>query len=205
MNNAFLSFFQLIRGLLLVLGITAIFAGNATANESLPSCIRTTIIIDSTLDSAKSKSGDVFTFKTTEPLVINTTPLPSGTTGYGVVANASHAERGGRPGYLALETRFLWLSPTIHIPVIIDRTNDDSSTAMGGTANAPAVLGLIPIVGYAVGGYDAVHHGKDATISQGTKVAVIMGDDALVGMCSLSQKPVSTPKSSMTPSPSPAL
>ena len=42
---------------------------------------------------------------------------------------------------------------------------------------------MIPIVGYAVGGYDSLHHGKDATIPRGTRVGVFIGDDAALGTC----------------------
>ena len=61
---------------------------------------------------------------------------------------------------------------------------------------------MIPIVGYAVGGYDAMHHGKDATIARGTRVGVFVGDDAALGTC---RQPAAgeTPPPPPTPAPSP--
>jgi hypothetical protein len=150
----------------------------------------------------------VFKFVLVEPRTApDGTVVPSGTLGYGVVANASHAERGGRAGYLALETRFLLLDNGKHVPTIIDRANDQASTAIGATANAPGLLGLIPIVGYAVGGYDSLHHGKDATIQRGTRVGVFIGDDAALGVCrplAAGESPPPAPASSAAPASSPA-
>ena len=94
-------------------GITVLTAvgiapsGAQTPADTRPPCRHVLVAMEDTVDSAKSKAGDVFQFRlvdaTTAP---DGTALPIGTLGYGVVANASHAERGGRGGYLALETRF---------------------------------------------------------------------------------------------------
>ncbi len=171
-------------------GITVLAAagiapsGAQTQGDARPPCRHALVAMEDNVDSAKSKAGDVFQFRlvdaTTAP---DGTALPVGTLGYGVVANAAHAERGGRGGYLALETRFFLAPDGHHVPAIIDRFNDNASSALGATANAPGLLGMIPIVGYAVGGYDAMHHGKDATIARGTRVGVFIGDDAALGTC----------------------
>ncbi len=100
-----------------------------------------------------------------------------------MVAIASHAGRGGQGGYLVLETRFLAPENGPHVPVVIDRGTDAAAVALGGSANAPGLLGMIPLVGYAVGGYDSLHHGKDATIPKGTRIPVLIGDGALLGTC----------------------
>jgi hypothetical protein len=175
-------------------------------SDARPPCRHVLVAMEDNVDSSKSKAGDVFQFRlvdaTTAP---DGTALPVGTLGYGVVANAAHAERGGRGGYLALETRFFLAPDGHHIPAIIDRFNDNASSALGATANAPGLLGMIPIVGYAVGGYDAMHHGKDATIPRGTRVGVFVGDDAALGTC---RQPAAgetpPPPPSPTPAPSPA-
>ncbi|GEM_PF-1175547 len=147
-------------------------------------CTRAFVAMEDTIDSANAKSGDVFRFRIVDPAAApDGTALPAGTLGYGVVANASHAERGGRAGYLALETRFFVAGDGKHVAAIIDRANDQASVAIGATANAPGLLGLIPVVGYAVGGYDSLHHGKDATIPRGTRVGIFIGDDAALGTC----------------------
>jgi hypothetical protein len=149
-----------------------------------PPCVHALVAMDDSIDSSRSKSGDVFKFVLVDSATApDGTAVPAGTVGYGVVANAAHAERGGRAGYLALETRFFVLDNGKHVPAIIDRANDQASTAVGATANAPGLLGLIPIVGYAVGGYDSLHHGKDATIPRGTRVGIFIGDDAALGTC----------------------
>lgn len=152
--------------------------------DTRPPCVHALVAMDDSVDSARSKPGEVFRFRLVDAAVApDGTAIPAGSLGYGVVANSAHAERGGRPGYLALETRFFVLADGKHVPAIIDRANDQASTAVGATANAPGVLGLIPIVGYAVGGYDAMHHGRDATIPRGTRVGIFIGDEAALGAC----------------------
>jgi hypothetical protein len=159
-------------------------SGAQTQADARPPCRHALVAMEETVDSAHAKSGDVFRFQLVDAVTApDGTALPPGTTGYGVVANSAHAERGGRAGYLALETRFFVLGDGRHVPAIIDRFTDVASSAVGATANAPGLLGLIPIVGYAVGGYDSLHHGKDATIPRGTRVGVFVGDDAALGAC----------------------
>jgi hypothetical protein len=172
--------------------------------DTRPPCKPVLVAMEDTVDSSRSKSGEVFRFRLVDPAVTpDGTVVPAGTLGYGVVANSAHADRGGRPGYLALETRFFVLDNGRHVAAIIDRANDQASTAVGATANAPSVLGLIPIVGYAVGGYDAMHHGRDATIPRGTRVAVFVGDDAALGTCR-PLNPGESPPPRTTPAPAPA-
>ena len=181
-------------------------AGAQTPPDPRPPCVRSLVALEDTIDSARAKNGEVFKFRladaTTAP---DGTALPAGTLGYGVVANVQHAERGGRPGYLALETRFFVLAEGKHVSAIVDRATDEASTAIGSTANAPYVLGLIPIVGYAVGGYDAMHHGKDATIQRGTRVGIFIGDDAALGLCRpLAPNEVAPPRPVAAPATAPA-
>jgi hypothetical protein len=194
-----------------VLAVCAIApTGAQTPADTRPPCRRALVAVEDNIDSARAKSGDVFRFQLAEAVTAaDGTALPPGTPGYGVVANASHAERGGRAGYLALETRFFVLGDGRHVPAIIDRFTDVASSAVGASANAPGLLGLIPIVGYAVGGYDSLHHGKDATIPRGTRVGVFIGDDAALGSCRQpaageSAPPVPSPVPSPAPSPLPA-
>jgi hypothetical protein len=175
-------------GVLVAASLLAAFAAPARAQQAPPdtrtACVRTLVALEDTLDSARAKGGDAFKFRLVEAArASDGTAVPAGTLGYGVVSNVQHAERGGRPGYLALEARFFVLGDGKHVTTIIDWATDQGSTAVGSTANAPYVLGLIPLVGYAVGGYDAMHHGKDATIPRGTRVAVFIGDDAALGTC----------------------
>lgn len=181
-----------------------------TAPDARPPCVRALVAVDENVDSAHAKPGDVFKFVIAQDAVApDGTALPTGTPGYGVVANATHAGKGGQPGYLALETRFFVAPNGKHVAAIIDRANDSVASAVGATANAPGALGWIPFVGYAVGGYDALHHGRDATIARGTRVAVLLGDDAALGTCrplaaGESPPPMPTVAPSATPTPSPA-
>src|ERR1700681_4302767 len=146
-------------------------SGAQTQADARPPCRHALVAMEETVDSAHAKSGDVFRFQLVDAVTApDGTALPPGTTGYGVVANSAHAERGGRAGYLALETRFFVLGDGRHVPAIIDRFTDVASSAVGATANA-------------VGGYDSLHHGKDATIPRGTRVGVFVGDDAALGAC----------------------
>jgi hypothetical protein len=169
-----------------------------TSGDNRPPCVHGLIAVQETIDSSTAHAGDVFHYAIVDGVTApDHTPIPAGTTGFGIVANSAHAERGGRGGYLALETRFLVLPDGKHVQVIIDRFDDELSTAAGSSANAPGVLGLIPIVGYAVGGYDSLHHGKDATIPRGTKIGIFLGDDAALGICR-------GPHPNESPSPEPA-
>jgi len=173
----------------------------APQGDARPPCRYAQVAMYDTVDSARAKAGDVFTFVLVDPATTaDGTIVPRGTLGYGIVANAAHAGSGGRGGYLALETRFFVLDDGRHVQAIIDRESDQASSAIGASANAPGILGWIPIVGYAVGGYDAMHHGKDATIPRGTRVGVFIGDDAALGTCR-PPKPGETPPPPVTPSP----
>src|SRR5581483_11458583 len=112
-----------------------------------PLCVHGLVAVDETIDSSRAHAGDVFRFVLVDALKApDDTPIPAGTVGYGVVANASHAERGGRGGYLALETRFILMPDGKHVQTMIDRFTDERSTAAGASANAPGLLGWVPLV-----------------------------------------------------------
>ncbi len=178
-----------------------------TPADARKPCVRSLVAMEDSVDSARAHAGDVFRFRLVDAATApDGTAVPAGSLGYGVIANASHADRGGRAGYLALETRFVVLDSGAHLAAIIDRVHDEASTAVGATANAPGLLGLIPIVGYAVGGYDAMHHGKDATIPRGTRVGVFLGDDAALGVCrplTAGESPPPAPAASPVPATTP--
>jgi hypothetical protein len=180
-----------------------------TAADTRPPCVRVLVAMDDSVDSAHAKPGDVFKFRLVDDEVApDGTRLPNGTLGYGVVANSAHAGKGGQPGYLAIETRFFVTADGKHVPAIIDRANDSVASAVGASGNAPGVLGLIPIVGYAVGGYDALHHGRDATIARGTRVGVLLGDDAALGTCrplAAGESPPPMPTAAPIVTPAPAV
>ena len=132
-------------GVFVAASLLAALAGPARAQappDTRPACVRTLVALEDTIDSAKAKGGEVFKFRLVEPArASDGTVVPAGTLGYGIVSNVQHAERGGRPGYLALEARFFVLGDGKHVATIIDWATDQGSTAVGSTANAPYVLG----------------------------------------------------------------
>ena len=173
-----------VAGIVLAIAAAMPAAAQQQAPDARTPCVRAMVAMDDAIDSSHAKSGDVFKFRIVDPsTAADGTVIPAGTIGYGVVANAAHADKGGRGGYLALEARFFALDNGRHVPAIIDRFNDVASVAAGASANAPGLLGLIPLVGYAVGGYDSLHHGRDATILRGTRIGVFVGDEAALGTC----------------------
>ncbi len=171
-----------------------------------PPCARATVALLDDIDSARARAGDSFAFRIVDAATApDGTAIPAGNIGYGLVAIASHAGRGGQGGYLVLETRFLAPASGPHVPVAIDRGSDAAAVALGGSSNAPGLLGMIPFVGYAVGGYDSLHHGKDATIPKGTRIPVLIGDGAALGTCRSPRPGETAPPAPPAPSPAPSV
>jgi hypothetical protein len=159
-------------------------APSPTPSDTRPLCARATIAVVEQIDSSRAHTGDRFTFRTVDDASApDGTPIPAQSIGYGLIAAASHAQRGGKPGYLALEARFVTLPNGAHVPIVIDRFVPSHAIIAGGTANAPVFLGVIPFVSYGSGAYDFLHHGKDATIPFGTRIPVFVGDDIAAGTC----------------------
>lgn len=181
------------------------------ASDERPACERAVVAMAGDVDSAHARSGDSFQFTTVEPIrAPDGTVIPVGTTGFGVVAIAQHAERGGRGGYVVIETRFLAL-PNQHVPVTIDWTTARASVT-GSSRNIPGFVGAIPFIGYVLGPYGFIHHGSDITIAHGTRIPVLIGDDVAVASCRIvppspspsparSPSPAASPPSATSPSP----
>lgn len=171
-------------------------AGVASAVK--PVCKRAVIALDMDVDSAHVHPGDPFTFRiesdTTAP---DGSAIPAGTMGHGTVQVAQHAQRGGRGGYLVLDARFLALANGTHVPVTIDPVLGTNAIATGGSGNIPGVVNALPFVGYVTGPYGFIHHGHDVTIQRGTRLAVVVGDDAALGTCRIpaANEPVPPPVS----------
>ncbi|HEX3466890.1 MAG TPA: hypothetical protein VHT05_02195 [Candidatus Elarobacter sp.] len=171
--------------------------------DTRPACVRTDVVMTTTVDTAHALSGDSFGFKTVDPArAPDGTAIPPGTPGYGVVAISQHAQRGGRGGYVVIEARFLLL-PNEHVPVTIDWTTAARATATGSSRNIPGIAGAIPFVGYVLGPYGFIHHGKDIAIEPGTKIPVLIGDDVALATCRI-VPPTPTPSPTPTPTPTPA-
>ena len=150
-----------------------------------PRCIAADTVLVSKLDSRKTLAGDRFVFKVVGsiPASQNLPAIPEGTLGYGVISLAQHAAAAGQPGRLVLEPRFVELAAGWHVPAIRDPKLDDGFVE-GERRNAPDALSLVPVVGaVAVGGYNAIHRGRDIEIPAGTPMRVILGDDLALGRC----------------------
>ena len=150
-----------------------------------PRCIAADTVITSKLDSRRTVAGDHFLFKVVGvvPASRDLPEIVNGTRGYGVVTFAQHAGSNGQPGRLVLEARFLELADGQRVSAIRDPRLDDG-IAQGATRNAPGALGFVPVVGWAVvGGYNALHRGREIDIPPGTPMRVILGDDLALGRC----------------------
>ncbi len=173
-----------------------------TPGASKPVCQPAVVAMDVDVDSAHASAGDSFSFRTALPATApDGSAIPVGTLGYGTVQIAQHAQRGGRGGYLVLEARFLALANGTHLPVTIDPVRGTNAVATGGSGNIPGVVNAVPMVGMVTGPYGFIHHGHDVTVQRGTRLAVVVGDDAALGTCRIPavNEPVAPPSS-----PSPA-
>ena len=172
--------------------------------DTRPACVRAMAEMTTDVDSAHARSGDSFQFQTVEPArAPDGTAIPPGTRGFGVVAIAQHAERGGRGGYVVIETRFLAL-PNAHVPVTIDWTTAARAAATGSSRNIPGFVGAIPFVGYVLGPYGFIHHGSDVTIAHGTRLPILVGDDVAIAACRIvPPSPSPSPAASASPGASP--
>ncbi len=136
------------------------------------------------LDSATTNAGDPFRFKLSDrvPAGPATPALTAGTRGYGVVSFADHAHGSGQPGRLVVEPRFLRLADGTHVQVLADPQVADNFVE-GSTRNLNGALGFVPGLGLAVGGYNALHRGREVTIAKGTVFSLIVGDQLASGEC----------------------
>jgi len=180
-----------------VLVLAGSLAVSHDAAPQKPPCVLTTIALESDIDSGQAHADDTFRFVTVEAAQLSDgTAVPPNTPGYGVVAIAHHAERGGLGGYLVLETRFVALADGRHIPASIAWANAERAMATGASLNVPGIVGAIPFSGYLLAPYGYLHHGKDVVIPRGRQIPVLLGDDIATGACS---PPSPTPAPSATP------
>ena len=149
----------------------------------LPRCVTVDVVLVGKLDSRRVRSGDSFTFKTVGavPASGSMPAIPEGTKGFGVVFFARHAGSGGQSGQLVIEPRFVRLADGQHVPALADPALDDGMVA-GATRNAPD-LGIVPLLGVVVGGYNALHRGREIALEPGTPLRVVLGDDLAEHRC----------------------
>ncbi len=151
---------------------------------TLPRCVVADVALVSNLDSRHVVSGDSFTFKTLARVAAaeSLPTIPAGTLGFGVIAYARHAGANGQAGRIVLEPRFLRLADGVHVPATADPHLDDQFVE-GSTRNAPSI-DFVPVIGIAVGAYNALHRGKEIAIRPGTPLRVVLGDDLALKRCS---------------------
>ena len=200
-------------GLLAVCALSTVGAPAARAQApeaSTPPCVRAEIALIDPINSANAHAGDYFRFRIVDAATApDGTPIPAGNIGYGVVAFASHANRGGVGGYLALEPRFIRLADGTKVDVFADRLDSATSAKNGSTNNAPFYLSAIPFAGYLLSPYGYIHHGSDTTLPIGTRLNVLVGSDLALGECHIAPlnetpPPVAkrqTPVTAPTPAP----
>lgn len=137
------------------------------------------------VDSSSAQPGDFYRFQTVNAVTAGKdVVIPARTVGYGVVAVASSAGRGGRPGTLVLEPRYLVLPGGDHLGVVLDHNTSDLVRS-GASGGAPAYLGAIPVPGFgaAVGIFNYFHHGKDIEVKRGTLFSVFPSESPRTEKC----------------------
>jgi len=165
-----------------------------------PFCVRDTVVLLDPIDTAKVVPGEPFRIQTVDDVrAPDGTDVPIGTFGYGVVAIAHHADRGGKGGYVVLETRYLALPDGRRVQATIDWKEAASATATGSSRNIPGIVGWIPFAGYVLGPYGFLHHGSDITIQRGTRIEVLLGDDVASGACAEPPTPSPLPGATSVP------
>jgi hypothetical protein len=150
----------------------------------LPRCIVADAELRTRLDSAVNIAGDAFTFEVVEHVDAHGTipEILAGTKGYGVIAFADHAHGSGMPGKLVVEPRFLKMPDGSHLPVMADPQLAEM-IAEGSSGNVPGALELVPGIGLAVTGYNALHRGKEIVLEKGMPFRVVVGDDLASAAC----------------------
>ena len=150
----------------------------------LPRCAVADAQLVTRLDSAVNTAGDAFTFTIAEdaPARGPIPAIPAGTKGFGVVAFADHAHGAGAPGKLVVEPRFLALPDGSHVQVMADPQLAENF-AEGSTRNVPGALELVPGIGLAVTGYNALHRGKEVVLEKGMPFRVVLGDELASAAC----------------------
>ncbi|MBD5654080.1 MAG: hypothetical protein IAI50_02725 [Candidatus Eremiobacteraeota bacterium] len=151
---------------------------------ALPRCPEADAALVTKLDSATNSAGDAFTFKIVSRIAAQgkLPEIPANTRGYGVVAFADHAHGSGQPGRLVVEPRYLRLSDGTHVPVMADPQLAEGFV-QGETRNLNGALAFVPGLGWAVGGYNAIHRGREVSIERGTPFRVVLGDDLATAEC----------------------
>jgi len=132
---------------------------DVVALSSLNPCTVVAVQMIDNVDSTNAQPGDFFRFETVNAVTSgNRIVIPARTIGYGIVAVAAPAGRGGRPGTLVLEPRYLDMPGHARLGVVLDHNASDLEKN-GKSGTAPGYLGAIPVpvIGAAIGISVLVH------------------------------------------------
>jgi hypothetical protein len=136
------------------------------------------------LNSRETRPGTVFQFN------VSRADQGSSGVGYGVVNFVRGAKRGGVPGEIGLEARFVALSDGTHVPATLVSAWSRGGLVTGKNRNVPFPLGYAglatPVAGASIGVYGFLHSGSQAVVPTGTALRVVLGDDYLTGACRVS-------------------
>ena len=137
------------------------------------------------VDSSTARPGDFFRFETVNAVTAGKKiVIPARTMGYGIVSVASPAGRGGHPGSLLLEPRYLKLPDGTQLGVVLDHDAGELA-ANGRSGEAPGYLGAIPLpgVGAAIGIFNYFHRGQNILVKRGTVFTIFPSDDPETERC----------------------
>lgn len=152
---------------------------------SLNPCTVVAVQMLDNVDSGSAQPGDFFRFETINAVTVgNKIVIPARTMGYGIVAVASAAGRGGRPGTLVLEPRYLDLPDHTRLGVVLDHNASDLEKA-GKSGNMPGYLGAIPVpgLGAAIGIFNYFHRGKDILVKRGEIFSIFPAEGPQTERC----------------------
>lgn len=170
----------------MLLSLQAASAGEiSVVHEGVPVCTAVAVLTIDAVGSDTAKAGDYFRFETLNSVTAGSRiVIPARTRGWGIVAIAATAGRGGKVGTLVLETRYLEMPGGRKLGVVIDHNTSDLQKN-GASNNLPGYLGAIPVpgVGVAIGAFNYFHRGKDITVPKGTMFAIFPSDDPATQAC----------------------
>jgi hypothetical protein len=152
---------------------------------TLDRCTVVAVQMMESVDSSDARPGDFFRFETVNAVTSGAKiVIPARTMGYGLVAVASPAGRGARPGTLVLEPRYLLMPDGTRLGVVLNH-NTDSLAKSGATDSIPGYLGAIPLfgVGAAIGVFNYFRKGKNIVVPRGTVFTLFPSDDPSVEHC----------------------
>ncbi len=153
--------------------------------SSVNPCTVVAVQMIDNVDSSTAQPGDFFRFETVNAVTAGTkVVIPARTIGYGIVAVAAPAGRGGRAGTLVLEPRYLDLPDKAHLGVVLDHNASDMEKS-GKSDSAPGYLGAIPFapLGAAIGIFNYFHHGENILVKKGTIFSIFPADGPQTERC----------------------